>query len=161
MNFQVEYAPSKAECGCVNTVDFLGILENENMTPRARIIALQKAMVELGGEQGDCYPLEHRFAPGTYARTIRMPAGSLVIGKIHKFACVNIVTKGKATVWTEYGKKEIKTGDIWISDPATQRVVLNHEDTEWTTIHQNPDNLSDPYILEDQIISVSIIGTEL
>lgn len=146
--FQVEYRQAQA----VTVPDYHGILTDESMSMRDRIIKLQESMIQAGGAMGDSMPLDHQFAPGTYARTIFMPAGHLVIGKIHRQACVNIMSKGKATVWTEHGERLIEAPSVWVSQPGTQRVVLNHEDVVWTTVHENPDNITDLEVLETQVI---------
>lgn len=164
MILQAPYMPSRS----VQTMReaCLDVLNDPKLGMRDRIIKLQETMIRFGGEEGDCFPLDHKFAPGTYARTIYMPKGSFVIGKIHKYGCINIITKGTATVWTEYGQKEVTVGDIWVSDPGTQRVVLNHEDVVWTNVHQNPSNETDIDTLEEEIIlpdysSIPIIDAEI
>lgn len=131
---------------------YLAVLRDDTLGMRDRIIRLEKLMKAEGCPVGDQLPLDHQFAPGTYARTIFMPKGSFVIGKIHRNACVNVMSLGSATVWTEYGEREITAPAVWISDPGTQRVVHMHEDVIWTTVHQNPDNLTDLEVLEGQVI---------
>lgn len=164
MNFQVAYQEKQRPVAGLDPVYAL-IMADTNLGMRDRIIKLQAAMIEAGGAEGDSLPLDHQFAPGTYARTIFMPKGSFVIGKIHRRACVNIISKGRATVWTEYGEKQVEAPAVWVSDPGTQRVVLNHEDVVWTCVHQNPDNLTDLEAMEEQTIlpdysSIPIIESE-
>lgn len=81
-----------------------------------------------------------------------MPQGSLVIGKIHKNACINIISMGGVKVWTEHGQVERWAPAVWVSEPGTQRVVQNLTDVVWTTVHQNPDNTTDLEVLESQVI---------
>jgi hypothetical protein len=38
-----------------------------------------------------------------YAREILLPAETFIVGKIHKHAHLNIVTRGRCTVVTEFG----------------------------------------------------------
>ena len=86
--------------------------------------------------QVDC-PLKHYFAPGIYVREIFMPAGSVVIGKIHKTEHFNIIQKGCVTLHNADGSKEILTGPLtFVSKPGVQKVLYIHEDTIWSTVHK-------------------------
>jgi hypothetical protein len=83
-------------------------------------------------------PLKHTFAPGQYAREIFLPKGCIVVGKIHKHAHLNIVSRGHVTVVTEFGPREIdaREGPVtFTSDAGSKRALVCHEDTIWTTIH--------------------------
>lgn len=83
-------------------------------------------------------PLKHTFAPGSYAREIFLPRGCIVVGKIHKHAHLNIVTRGRVTVVTEFGPREIDATlapVTFTSDAGSKRALYCHEDTIWTTIH--------------------------
>ena len=63
---------------------------------RDKIAVLVRGMGHM--PQVEC-PLKHYFAPGVYLREIFMPAGSVVIGKIHKTEHFNIIQKG-CSRWT-------------------------------------------------------------
>lgn len=87
-------------------------------------------------------PLKHYFSPVdekygccAYAREILLRKGSLVIGKIHRHQHLNIISKGRVTVFTEFGKKELEGPCTFISEVGLKRAVYAHEDTIWTTIH--------------------------
>lgn len=83
-------------------------------------------------------PLKHTFAPGSYAREIFLPAGCIVVGKIHKHAHLNIVSRGRVVVVTEFGPREIDatcTPVTFTSDAGSKRALYCYEDTIWTTIH--------------------------
>jgi hypothetical protein len=74
-----------------------------------------KDRVASGELVSDDSPLKHYFSPVdekygccAYAREILLRKGSLVIGKIHKHQHLNIISKGKVTVFTEFGKKELE-----------------------------------------------------
>lgn len=77
----------------------------------------------------------HHFAKGIYAREIKIPAGTVLTGKIHKTEHLNIVSQGKIAVWTEDGMKVIEAPFTMVSRPGTKRVGYALEDTVWTTIH--------------------------
>lgn len=79
-------------------------------------------------------PLKHYFAPGVYAREIFIPKDTLVVGKIHKYPQINIMSKGDLSVLTEYGVVRVQPPFTIVSPPNTKRIVYAHEDTVWTTI---------------------------
>ncbi len=102
---------------------------------RATILKFEAALRD--HPQVDC-PLKHTFAPGMYAREILLPAGTLIVGKIHKHAHLNIVSRGRCTVVTEFGRREIDAtaGPVtFTSDAGAKRALYVHEETVWTTIH--------------------------
>lgn len=84
---------------------------------------------------GDVFPLVHRFANNVYAREITIPAGSLVVGKIHTHGHLNVITKGRvAVVIIEDGVEEFAP-HTFISKAGTKRLVFAFEETIWTTFH--------------------------
>lgn len=98
-------------------------------------------------------PLKHYFTEGAYARELTMPAGSMVVGKIHKHAHLNFITKGKVAVVTEFGKEVFTAPYTFISQPGTKRVVYILEDTVWTTVHVTTE--TDLEKIEDYVIAKS------
>lgn len=97
-------------------------------------------------------PLQHVFAPGACARTIFIPAGSYIVGKIHKHAHLNILSMGHVTVFTESGGAEDLMGPLTMVSPAgTKRAVRAHTDTVWTTVHLT--NETDLAKIEDEVIA--------
>ena len=123
---------------------------------REKIVSLEARMREVLAhglaEEQDC-PLKHHFAPGAYGREILLPKGSLVVGKIHKHAHLNIVSQGMAFVMTEDGLEAIQAPRTWVSTPGTKRVVYAQEDTVWTTVHLT--NETDLAKIEEEIIAPS------
>ena len=127
---------------------------------RDAIMALQAALADVPGAMTDDLEIEekyneHFFAPGVYGRKMSIPAGMCVVGKIHKHAHLNVITKGVIKVVTEFGD-DIFTGPrIWVSEPGTKRAVLAIEDTEWLTVHHNPTDTQDIREIEDFVIASS------
>lgn len=116
---------------------------------REQILALEDVMRKY--EQLKIEPV-HYFYAGGYAREITIPGGTLLTGKEHKTEHLNILSKGSITVWTEDGMKRLTAPFTFVSRPGTKRVGLAHEDTVWTTVHANPDDLRDPEQLEELLI---------
>ena len=83
---------------------------------RQDVLAVEQGLkdkVALGEIIPDDSPLKHYFSPidekygcCAYAREILLRKGSLVIGKIHKHQHLNIISKGKVTVFTEFRSEE-------------------------------------------------------
>lgn len=96
-------------------------------------------------------PLQHTFAPGAYGRTILLPKGAVVVGKIHKHAHLNIVSKGRVSVVTEFGRMDIIGPHVFTSQPGTKRALVVHEECIWTTVHLTDE--TDLSKIEDEIIA--------
>lgn len=96
-------------------------------------------------------PVQHEFLDGIYMRTVYMKAGIIVVGKIHKQEHVAIISKGKATVVTEYGVVEMQAPFMFKSPPGVRRALLIHEDMVWTTVHRSEH--TDLEQLEEQLIA--------
>lgn len=80
-------------------------------------------------------PLQHHFADGLYGRELFIPAGTVIVGKVHKREHLNFLVQGDITVWTEQGMKRLKAPAILKSYPGVKRVGLTHADTIWVTVH--------------------------
>ena len=98
-------------------------------------------------------PLKHSFAPRVYAREMEIPAGTLLIGKIHKHRHHNFLMKGSIIVLTEANGVELLQAPLMIvSEEGTQRIGYAVTDTVWTTIHENKDNSEDLDVIEDRTV---------
>lgn len=97
----------------------------------ADICQLQAAMQQL--PQVDL-PVEHTFLPGQYVRTLRMPAGSMVVGKRHRHRHLLVVT-GHVTVRTEDGMVELVGTHVVDSMPGMKRAIYAHADSVLITTH--------------------------
>lgn len=98
-----------------------------------------------------CNPgVEHCFAPGAYARTMLIPKGSLIVGKMHKHSHLNIISFGDVCVATYEGVKHYIGHNVLTSPVGVKRVVYTNEDTMWTTIHLTSE--TDLEKIEDDVI---------
>lgn len=111
--------------------------ENRADEMRGKIFALEGAM--LSQPQVELEYLHH-FAPGVYMREMRIPAGTVVTGAIHKHDHLNILIKGELSVWTENGMKRIKAPAVIPSKAGIKRAGYAHEDSAWITVCHNPSN---------------------
>lgn len=98
--------------------------------------------------------LVHHWAPGLYAREMRIPAGTALTGKIHKTEHVNMILAGDITVFDEQnGTKRIKAPYTFVSKPGARRAGYAHEDTVWICVH--PTKETDLAKIEEEVIASS------
>ncbi len=95
----------------------------------------------------------HHFAPGLYARELRIPAGVLLTGKIHKTEHLNILAKGRIEISSHGESREMIAPQIFVSPPGTKRAGYAHEDCVWITIH--PTEETDLIKLEQDLVTNS------
>ena len=79
---------------------------------------------------------EHHFSPGMYMRKVFRPAGTLIVGKVHKAPHFFLCAAGEIIAWTENGMKHLMPGDVVESQPGTKRVTLAVTDAIGITIHR-------------------------
>lgn len=116
---------------------------------REQIVQLQSAMLPIQCAQPEP---GHHFAPGMYLRELLVPAGMLLVGKIHKHAHFLFVMRGRAHVISEFGRTEVEAGHFSVSPAGVKRVVLAIEDTLFVTVHVNKDNSRDLNVIEAEHI---------
>lgn len=102
-------------------------------TTRDKVFAAEEYMKTLPSAVDQC-KLVHHFSKGIYARELHIPAGILLTGQIHKYPQLNILSKGRMSVLTEEGVREVEA-PFTVSSPAgTKRIAYAHTDCVWTTI---------------------------
>jgi len=116
----------------------------EAVSYREKVKALSDAMthqIDTGvSEAVDC-PVEHYFVPDelsgycVYAREVRMPKGSVVVGKIHKQPTLNILSKGKLSIIKDGKKVTLEAPYTYVGTPGEQKTAYIEEDVVWLNIH--------------------------
>jgi quercetin dioxygenase-like cupin family protein len=106
-----------------------------NVAPsREQIDRLQAEMVKM--PQADLQT-EHYFSEsGMYCRKVFRPAGTLIVGKVHKQHHLFLCAMGEIIAWTETGMKRLQAGDVVESKPGTKRVTLAVTDAIGMTVHR-------------------------
>lgn len=99
---------------------------------RDLILAFERELAKLPQAEAD---LHHHFAPGVYAREQRIPAGTILTGKIHKTEHLSIIAKGKIAVVWPGGKEIFSAPHVMVSKPGAKRAGYALEDTVWITVH--------------------------
>lgn len=107
-----------------------------------------------------CTPPEavHHFAPGMYLRQLAIPAGMLVVGKIHKHSHFLILSKGRAQIVSEFGNEIIESGHVSVSKAGVKRVVLALDDCLFFTVHLNKLDSEDLQVIEADHIEPEILN---
>lgn len=111
---------------------------------RVEILELEALMVAIAAQAQPEFrpgctdaiaPVRHHFAPGLYARECFLPAGTRIIGKIHKTSHFMQVTKGSGIVWNEFDAFEYEAGLMKVTRPGAKNVVWAREDSIIITFH--------------------------
>lgn len=100
---------------------------------RQKITEIGLAMLALDDGQMEP-PVEHEFMDGVYIRRMFIPKGTLLVGKIHRQECLNVVEQGDIAILTETGAKRVKAGFTLVSPAGIQKVGYANEDTVFTNV---------------------------
>lgn len=103
------------------------------MEMRAAVKRLQAEMAKL--PQADLMT-QHFFADGMYCRFLPRPAGTLIVGKVHRKEHLYVVCSGTVRVTTEKGVIDITGPKVVVSRPGTKRAVLALTDATCLTVHR-------------------------
>jgi len=95
---------------------------------------------------------KHHFAEGQYVRETHMPKGTFAIGKKHRFSTVNIIIKGKLSIYNGENSPilHIEAPYTFVSDAGVQKMAFFHEDTIWLNAH--PTEETDLEKIEEEFI---------
>lgn len=97
----------------------------------------------------------HHFAPGLYAREMRLPGGAVITSKVHKFPGLSILSKGSMLLYLDDGSTRFISAGFHIVAPAgARRVALALEDVVWTCMH--PTNETDLEKIEAHFIAQTV-----
>lgn len=116
------------------------------VTPTDSVLALEKQILTL--PQVDLNT-QHSLAGGVYARTVYIPAGTVVTGATHKKDHISVVI-GDITITTDEGPVRITGHHVLPTKAGSKRAVVAHADTVWTTLVRT--DLSDIEAIEDELV---------
>lgn len=124
---------------------------------RKRICDLEAALTQLGEaetmEEFNEGRICHHFGSGVYGRELFIPAGQVIVSKIHRGKTLSVIAAGEITVIDERGSRLHRAPSTFVSDPFTKRVVISHTDVVWVTAHENAENSEDLEEIESRIIA--------
>ena len=103
------------------------------ISTRDKVVRLQREMEKMPQVE---LPTEHYFADGMYCRVLFRPAGTLIVGKVHKKEHFYVVCSGMIQVTTDDGVQEITGPKVLVSSPGTKRAVYALTDATCLTVHR-------------------------
>jgi hypothetical protein len=110
------------------------ILDVSRQVSREKIDALQAQIVAM--PQCEDMVTSHYFNGGMYCRKLWRPAGTVIVGKVHKEPHFFLCAAGEIMAWSETGMRHMMPGDVIESQPGTKRVTLALTDAIGITIHK-------------------------
>jgi hypothetical protein len=100
---------------------------------RAGILALEKIVEAAAPEDlDDLFPVTHLFANGVCSREMFMPKGTIVVSRVHKEDCINVLSEGEVAVLSEEGEVRLTAPYKFVSKAGTKRVIVAYTDTVWS-----------------------------
>lgn len=125
--------------------DFKDIITRKNVHQFEDLMKQSNSQIEL--------PLKHHFSEGLYARELFIPAGTIVVGKIHKYENLNIMVAGEMDVLIGDKIQRVCAPFIVVSPPGTKRIAKAITDVIWLTVHATEE--SDLNKIENHFIAQS------
>jgi len=80
-------------------------------------------------------PTEHTFGPGFYARTITIPAGCTLTGKVHATEHIFIVSRGEILLATDDGTQHVRAPFQAVCRPGMKRAGHALTEVVCTNVH--------------------------
>ena len=103
-----------------------------------------------------CYDLEqltaHTFCEGMYARELFIPAGAVIVGKMHAKENFFLLAMGELSMLTSDGIKVIRGPHLAVTKPGDKRVAYANTDAICYNFHLNDDDERDMQVLEQRYI---------
>jgi hypothetical protein len=93
------------------------------------------------------------FGAHITTRTTSAPAGSVVVGAVHKYPTLNILLKGKVIMASEHGKRILIAPCTYMQEANIKKAGLVLEDCELTNVLLMPESYSDPLDAESAVRS--------
>jgi SET domain len=102
-----------------------------NALTEVNLAGLERAMAAL--PQLRCNVI-HAFGPGIYIRQVTLPAGALVMGHRHKCDHLNILLKGRMTLFNADGTRDELAAPVVCTGSPGRKVALIHEEVLWLNL---------------------------
>jgi len=78
--------------------------------------------------------IHSEFGCAMYGRELSLPAGAIIVGKIHKHPVLNVLLKGRLMVVSENGRKLLEAPATYMSEPGIRRIGYVLEDCVWLNV---------------------------
>ena len=93
-------------------------------------------------------PVEHHFEKGLYIRTIRIPADTLFLGRVHTVGHKCELVSGRVMHITEHERRIVEAPFSMVTTPGYQMVLYAFTDVIGRTVHLNEEESRDMAALE-------------
>lgn len=134
------------------TISNMTELVENNVPTLEEIERLQHEMMQMPQAE---LQTEHYFSGGMYCRKLTRPAGTLIVGKVHKKDHFFLCAKGQIIAWSEKGMVTLNEGDVIASKAGTKRVTLAVTEAIGITFHKtnkiNLDKIEKELIEPDEL----------
>ena len=96
-------------------------------------------------------PLEHYQIDGVYVRSLFLPAGTLLTGKIHNFENIAILAQGTIRVSNGTDAYVLTAPHIMVDKPGVKRIGYAETDVTFITVHKTANTEIDD--IEKELVS--------
>lgn len=104
---------------------------------------------------------QHKLSGGMYARTIFIPAGTVLTGATHKKDHINVMI-GDITVSTDDGMRRLTGFNVLETKAGMKRVGFAHADTHWTTVSRTDltviEDIEDELVVESERLQSRLLA---
>ena len=117
------------------------------------LVAIENRMKEL--KTIEIEP-EHIFAGGVYIRQIKIPKGTLIVGKRHRNATCNILMSGEMVLYVGNGEPPVKLRGPFLfeSGKHVKKLFYCTEESVFMTVHPSEpaavEDLEDRFIIPEE-----------
>lgn len=126
--------------------------------PAAPLEAIQRLQAEMLPMPQQELPPEHSFGPGFYARTLRIPAGTVIVGRTHAREHIFMLTQGEMELCTEDGRQHVKAPFMAVCRAGLKRVGVALTDVVGSNIHITDE--TDLEKLESLLIASELVAID-
>ena len=98
-------------------------------------------------------PIEHYQIDGVYVRSMFIPAGTILTGKIHNFESIAILAKGRIRITNGTDSYVISEGHIMVDQPGVKRLGYAETDVIFITVHKTANTEIDD--IEKELVSAT------
>lgn len=131
----------------------LDTLLNEGTTISDLVSKSQELISDTSKYEPINIPVEEDFSHDCYARTITIPEGACVVGKVHKYENLNFLLKGEMLLIDIEGARHIKAPYKVVSPSGVQRLAYAVTECVWTTVHgtkeRDTEKIEKEYVCKD------------
>jgi hypothetical protein len=96
-------------------------------------------------------PVEHYQIDGVYVRSLFLPAGTLLTGKIHNFENIAILAQGTIRVSNGTDSYVLTAPHIMVDKPGVKRIGYAETDVTFITVHKTANTEIDD--IEKELVS--------